>query len=283
MRPAPHHGAMDRFLNEPIRTNQRLEAKGKRKMGTKSLLIGAMLVLATLTACGDGISITFDGVDGGDRVDGSGTIQTEARQVGDFDEIILAGEGLVVVTVGPESSLSVTTDDNLLKHIETTVRGGVLEIATEQGIDIDPTESVRYEVSTPAVDKLTLTGAGDFELAAVTADRFAVVLSGAGDVRIGELTAADLQVDITGAGSVQVAGEVTSQTVSLPGAGSYEAAELRSSQAAVSTSGVGSASVWVTDELDARVTGVGSIDYYGSPSVSSSVTGIGSINSRGDA
>jgi hypothetical protein len=178
--------------------------------------------------------------------------------------------------VGPETSLSVTTDDNLLGHIETTVQGGVLEIATEQGIDIDPTESVRYEVSTPAVEKLTLTGAGDFEIAAVAADRFAVVLSGAGDVRIGELTADELQVDITGAGSVEVAGEVTSQTVNLPGAGSYEAAELK-------TSGVGSATVWVTDELDARVTGVGSIDYYGSPSVSSSVTGIGSISGRGDA
>jgi hypothetical protein len=273
---------MDRFLGEPTRINQRLDSKGNRRMGTKSLLIGAMLVLATLTACGDGISITFDDADG-DEVNGSGTIEMETRQVGDFDEIILAGEGLVVVTVGPETSLSVTTDDNLLGYIETTVQGGVLEIATEQGIDIDPTESVRYEVSTPAVEKLMLTGAGDFELAAVTADRFAVVLSGAGDVRVGELTATDLQVDITGAGSVEVAGEVTSQTVNLPGAGSYEAAELKSSQAAVSTSGVGSATVWVTDELDARVTGVGSIDYYGSPSVSSSVTGIGSINGRGDA
>jgi hypothetical protein len=251
-------------------------------MGIKSLFLGALLAFATLTACGDGISITFDSIDG-DEVRGNGTILTETRQVGDFDEITLAGEGLVVVTVGPEASLSVTTDDNLLAHIETTVQGGVLEIATEQGVDIDPTDSVRYEVSTPAVDRLTLTGAGDFELADVTSDRFAVVLTGAGDVWIGDLTADELQVDITGAGSVEVAGEVTSQTVRLPGAGSYEAPRLKSSTATVSTSGVGSATVWVTDELDARVTGVGSIDYYGSPSVSSSVTGIGSISGRGDA
>ena len=251
-------------------------------MGIKSLFLGAVLVFATVTACGDGISITFDS-DDSDDIRGSGTIQTETRQVGDFDEIILAGEGLVVVSVGPEPALNVTTDANLLGHIETTVRGGVLEIATEQGIDIEPTDSVRYEVTTSAVKKLTLTGAGDFEMSAVTADRFSVVLSGAGDVRITKLIADELQVDLTGAGSVAIAGEVASQTVHLPGAGSYEAADLKSSTATISTSGVGSATVWVTDELDARVTGVGSIDYYGSPSVTSSVTGIGSISSRGEA
>ncbi len=252
-------------------------------MSSKLLLVGSIVALAMLAACGGGISITIDADGDGDDVAGSGTIVTESRNIGDFHEIRLAGEGTVVVTEGPAPSLTVMTDDNLHTHIETSVKGGALEIVTERGIDIDPTDSVRYEVTAPNIDKLTLTGAGDFEMSNAEADRFAVLLSGAGDIRIGDLVANELDVAITGAGDVVVAGEVTKLSVTLPGVGSYEGADLRSADATVTSSGVGSATVWATDELDASVTGVGSIDYYGSPRVTSSVTGIGSINSRGDA
>lgn len=256
-------------------------SRPKSILTNKALFLGAVLVLAAITACGNGISITFDA--DGDSIDGSGTIVTETRDVGDFDAIRLTGEGTVVVTEGTAPSLSIMTDDNLLAHIETSVGGNVLDIGTESGIDIDPTDSVRYEVTAPNIEKLTLTGAGDFEMAEVEADSFSVVLSGAGDIRIGELSANELDVDIPGAGGVTISGEVTSQTVRLSGAASYEGSQLKSRDAIVSTSGVGSASVWVTGKLDASVTGVGSIDYHGSPQVTSSVTGIGSINSRGGA
>lgn len=237
-----------------------------------SLAARVLVGMALLAAC--------DAVADGRRVDGSGTITTEVRQVAAFERITLAGEGDVIVAEGGDSSLTVETDDNLLAHIETSVVDGTLEIATASGIDLDPTDSITYRVTTPTVSGVTLSGAGSFTLERCEAEAFSVVLSGAGDIRIGELSATSLDVAIAGAGSVAVAGEVASQRVSLPGAGSYDGAALESARADVTASGVGSAVVWVTGELDATLTGVGNIEYIGSPQVSQSISGVGAITRR---
>ncbi len=239
----------------------------------------ALLMMSVIAACDEGVVFNVDGR----RVGGSGTIVTEARDVTEFERITLAGEGRVIVSEAEAASLTIETDDNLLVHIKTTVRNRALEIATESGVDIDPTESVIYRVATPEVTGLTLTGAGRFELGECESEVFSVALSGAGDIEVEHLAADELDVEISGAGGVQLGGAVRSQRVSIPGAGTYDGRKLQSEQATVTTSGTGSATVWVTDELNATITGVGSIDYYGSPRLTESITGLGRVNARGDS
>lgn len=245
-------------------------------MRHKALLVTGLLLASGAAACNDGLDFNVD------DVEGSGTITTETRDVAGFDEITLAGEGSVIVSEGPEASLTIETDDNLLAHIETTVRDNVLLIATESGIDIDPTRSVTYRVSAPEITGLTLSGAGSFSLATSDSDSLTLRVSGAGDIEIPSLVAEELSVVLSGIGSIVLAGEVATQEVSLSGAGNYEAADLRSITATVTTSGAGSATIWVVDELEASITGVGDIEYFGSPLVTQRVTGLGSIESRGD-
>ncbi len=254
------------------------ESKGVEPVRSLVLYVCALLMVAVLAACDDGV--VFDNAR---DVEGNGVIVTEDRTVADFERIILAGEGAVIVTEGESASLTVETDDNLLTYIDTDVDGRTLEIATEPGIDIEPTDSVVYRVTARHVTGVTLSGAGRFELGECDAKAFSVVLSGAGEIAIGRLAAEDLDVEITGAGAVVVAGKVVAQDVSIPGAGSYEGRDLESGHATVRTSGLGSATVWATDTLDARVTGVGDIEYFGSPRVTSSVSGVGNITHRGDA
>lgn len=240
---------------------------------------GVVLLLSALAACDEGIVVDV----GGFEVDGNGTVVEETRDVADFDRITLAGEGRVLVSEAQAGSLAIETDENLLVHIETAVRNGTLEIATEAGIDLDPTQSITYRVASPEITGLTLAGAGRIELGECDTETFSIALTGAGDIEIGSLAADVLEVDITGAGSVQLAGAVRSQAVSIPGAGSYDGHRLQSERASVTTSGVGSASVWVTEQLNATVSGVGDIDYFGSPRVTQTVSGVGSVNARGDA
>lgn len=238
----------------------------------------ALLTAALVNACGDGIVI-----DGGNvGVSGSGTIVIETREVGEFDRITLAGEGTVIAIEGPAASLSIEADDNLLTHIETSVRGGVLRLATESGVDIEPSDSITYRLTAPDITGVTLAGAGDLQLDAVEADQFTAVLSGAGSIQIGGLRAEQLEVTISGVGRVVIAGEVTVLQVTISGAGGFEGQDLKSVRATVTTSGTGSAAVWVTDTLEATVSGVGSIDYFGTPQVTETVTGLGSVNSRGN-
>ena len=76
----------------------------------------------------------------------------------------------MTVTEGDETSLTIATDDNLLTHIDTRVTGATLEISTEPGIDIDPTDTVVYEVTLPDIVGLTLAGAGRIEMGECRAD-----------------------------------------------------------------------------------------------------------------
>jgi hypothetical protein len=57
-------------------------------------------------------------------VKGSGNVISESRQVTEFNKIRLEGQGKVVLTQGNQSSLKVTTDDNILPFIETGVKNG---------------------------------------------------------------------------------------------------------------------------------------------------------------
>lgn len=236
------------------------------------------MAAALLAACDEGV--LFDNDLRG--VDGSGTIVTEDRSVSEFERVTLAGEGRVIITTGAAPSLSVETDDNLMQHIETTVSGGVLDIRTESGIDIDPSDSVVYRITASAITGIRLVGAGGIDLDAASGGDFEIELIGAGDIAVASLMADNLKVTIAGVGKVTVMGGVASQEVNIPGAGSYEGRSLQSRSAVVTASGAGSADVWATETLEATVSGVGSIDYYGSPEVTESVTGIGSINARGE-
>lgn len=249
-------------------------------MRRSSLYLFTFVLAVLVAGCDNGIVVEIGG--SGDRTAGSGTIVSEKRTVPQFDRITLAGEGEVVVVDGDGHVLTIETDDNLLPLIETNVQGGTLEIATRAGVDIDPTGSIVYRVTAPEVTGVTLTGAGSFRLDECQADTFSIALSGAGDITIADLTADNLDVALSGAGSIDVAGAVTAQDVDVSGVGDYNARLLESAEASVVASGVGSATVWVTEALDAEVTGVGGIDYYGSPQVTESVSGIGRVNHRSD-
>lgn len=236
----------------------------------------ALALSVVLGACEGAIDI-----DGDDDIAGSGTITVEDRAIGDIDRVVLAGEGELVIAAGP-TSLSIETDDNLLAHIETVVSGRALEISTESGVDIDPSDGVVYRLTTPQLTAVTLSGAGTVDTGAWEAENFTIVLSGAGDLELGPLTTGSLAVTLSGIGEVTVSGSTGRLTMELPGAGSFNGAELAVRDADVTASGAGSATVWVTETLDATLSGVGSIEYYGSPAVTQTVTGVGSIESLGD-
>lgn len=244
-----------------------------RRLVQRLVLIGAVLVLA---ACDGSISIGPGG-----KVVGNGSITTEDRSVTDFDRVVLAGEGQVIIERGP-AKLTIETDDNLLTHIDTEVANKTLEISTSSGIDIDPSDSVTYRISTERLTGITLTGAGDITTSSWESDDFSIALSGAGDIDVAMLTTGDLDVMLSGVGQVTVAGTADRLTMALPGAGNFDGADLEAASVEVTASGTGSATVWAVETLVATLSGVGSIDYFGSPTVTQTVTGVGTINSRGE-
>jgi hypothetical protein len=213
---------------------------------------------------------------------GSGNVVTEEREVSGFDGVALSGVGRVIISQGDDESLTIETDDNLMRHIETEVRNGTLELGLARNTIPIPTQSIIFRVSVDDLTGLTSSGAGSFEIDGLEADRLQVTLSGAGDVGIDSLSASDLAVKISGAGNVDLAGQVGTQEIDMSGLGNYSAPDLESQMASVSISGAGGAVVWAKDTLDVEISGAGNVEYYGSPEVTREISGAGKVTSRGD-
>lgn len=200
-------------------------------------------------------------------IPGSGTIISQMRDIADFDRIRLGSEGRVTVAHGDAAALTIAVDDNLQQYLETSVSGGVLAIATAEGVDIAPTEPPEFRIVATSIMGIDLDGAGSIDVDAVGGDRFAVGLASAGDITIRSATVGELTVAVTG----------DRQDATVAGVGVYDAAELESRHADIAAAGAGEATVWVSDILDADVADSGSISYFGEPTVTQDISDLGTV------
>jgi hypothetical protein len=186
-------------------------------------------------------------------------VTTESRTPGTFHAVELKGAVGVEIRVDSKTSVEVTGEPDAIKHISTDVKAGSLVI--DMTGNVNTHEKLKVVVTTPSLDTVALTGAGNMRVSGVKASGFAVGLGGAGNI---EITGAadDLSVELTGPGNIN-------------------AKDLPARSATVKHEGTGNVTVTATDKLVATLTGVGNVTVYGHPkSVSKSVTGIGSIRMR---
>jgi hypothetical protein len=244
---------------------------------SRTLLAAVVVLGAGSAAC---ISVRVD--DSGDDVEGSGDIAVETRTLGEFDRIVLAGEGNAELDAGTDGVIEIETDDNLFDHIQTTVSGNTLTISTEADVDIDPTDGVIYRLGCPELTSARLTGAGSIDLATcVTTDRLELEVAGAGSILATDLALSALEASLPGAGSIRTTGRADRLDVVVTGIGDFEGENLQTVDAVVRSTGVGNTTVWVTGTLDMELTGVGGIGYYGEPRVSQRIAGVGTVESLG--
>jgi hypothetical protein len=191
------------------------------------------------------------------RINGSGIIITEARQLAAFDSIDMRAVGDVEITLGGIQSVDIETDDNIIDHIITTVSNGELIITSDD--NYDSVHGVIITVTMTDVDDLELSGVGSIE--------------GQNDFTVDDLT-----LELDGVGSITVSGTVQILTAELEGVGSIDAEALTAAIATVDISGVGDCYVTATDELNATISGNGDVYYAGDPPVvNSNITGNGSL------
>jgi hypothetical protein len=170
----------------------------------KLFLIAVFTLLIVSSACS---AINF--ID--NRIEGSGNVITEDRDVSDFDRVTLAGFGKVTIEQGNEESLTVRTDDNIMPYIRTEVKGDTLVLDfTGQGErrSINPSDGIEFDLVVKDLNRLDISGAGSVEVNELEAEKFLADLSGAGTLDISSLIADELVVRQSGAGTVVVSGQV---------------------------------------------------------------------------
>ncbi|MBA2597288.1 MAG: DUF2807 domain-containing protein [Chloroflexia bacterium] len=203
----------------------------------------------------------------------------ETRDVRDFNAISLQGVGTLRIAQGDTESLSIEAEPRVLERIATEVSDGTLFIRPDRSFTTR--EPIVYSLTVDDLTRIDLSGAGQIEAPVLNTDQLQVTVSGAGSVTIDELTADLLEVEASGNVTMMLGGTVDSQSVTLGGAGTYDATNLASRLAAVTVDAAAQAVVQVSERLEATASGASSITYIGDPDVSESTSGVGSVTQAG--
>jgi len=189
---------------------------------------------------------------------GNGHIITDTRDVSDFSEIEADGGFYIEWKNGPPS-LSVTTDENLLRHITTENVDHRLRLHSRGSLW--PTHHINVAISSTTRSGAKLTGA-----ARLTAK---------------QLTGRNFAIESTGAAKVLLDGNVDDLITDMTGASKLEADELKTKTAEISSTGASHAEVAVSEALSVSITGAGKVIYSGNPpKVEKHISGAGSIRHK---
>jgi hypothetical protein len=189
---------------------------------------------------------------------GNGHVVTQQRPISEFTQIAGSG-GLKIEWHSGPPSLSITTDENLLSHIDNQISGNTLRIHTRDRIR--PTHSVKISVSSAKLNGADLSGAVDLIAKGVSGPKFYVRARGASDITI-DGNVDEFLGDITGATDVHAQGLQTKTTE-------------------ISSTGASSAKISVSEALRVSITGAGDVTYFGNPkTIEKHITGAGSIHHK---
>ena len=189
---------------------------------------------------------------------GNGHIITDTRPVGDFSEIQADGGFQIEWNSGPPS-LSITTDENLLRYIDNQNIDHRLRLHSHG--NIWSSHGIKVAISSSTRSGAKLTGAANLTAKQPSGHSFAV--------------------ESTGAAKVFLDGSVDQLVTDMTGASKLKAESLQTKVAEISSTGASHAEVAVSETLKVSITGAGKVIYSGNPpTVEKHVSGAGSIRRK---
>jgi len=227
---------------------------------------------------------------------GKGSTISETRSVSGFTSVKNEMDATVYVSQGPEFSVTVEAQGNLMDAIKTEVKGSELRVynkhcirkhdpivvrvtmPTVNGIAVDGSGSAyaatRIETSSIGI---SVDGSGSFVASdSIVATYCQTSIAGSGNAtvlgRFGEI-----DTRIAGSGNVRLMGLGNASDIDISGSGDVHEYEMPVKTCSATISGSGNAEVNVSDHLDVSVSGSGDVFYKGNATVSISKSGSGSV------
>lgn len=167
-----------------------------------------------------------------------------------FDAVHVAGVFEVDVMAGADAfRIALSGPPDELDKTDIRVEGNRLILDMKEGVKRHGgwknRHSVTAKISMPSITGFDAAGVVDASVSGVNAQKFTVQLSGVGDIK--------------------VKGRCETLDVNVSGVGDLDAENLECKAVMVAVSGVGDASVFATETVNAAVGGIGSITVYGAP------------------
>jgi hypothetical protein len=212
----------------------------------------------------------------------------ESRPVAGINGLKFRAVGKIILTQGDQESLVIHADPEIRARIHTEILDGILVISYDSdwkdwtGLNFLDRGVSTFNLTMKNINSIAISGVGNLDAASITTGSLSLTLSGPATMTVGTLQANLLNVEMSGVGSIDLAGKCADQVVSLSGAGSYKAPRLESQRTMVKLSGVGNATVWANEALEASISGAGAVEYYGAARITQKVSGIGVLKYLGN-
>lgn len=223
----------------------------------------ALLVLSLLTAsCG--MFTVQVGRGTGERLAGSGKLVTKDYSFKDFTRIEVTTAFTADISQGNNYAVSVTTDDNIVSHLEVTQDGSLVTIALRENASYGNV-TLRAKITLPKLTDLEISGATNATLSGFSSDTSMVVrASGASNVK-GNISIGDLDIRLTGASRAVLTGKGNKLTAHASGASTADLRDLRVTEASADANGASTIRVNASSRLSATASGASTVRYSGNP------------------
>lgn len=197
------------------------------------------------------------------------------------------------------SSFKITTDENILSHLDIRVSGNCLIIDTKNNERLLPTQ-LEIDSSSPKLEKANISGTFQFDLRTelnidkldITVDGIANVhynkpvrikdickiqIAGAAKMDVKDMTCQNINAEVSGTGDLKLKGKAQTGKYNATGVGNLKAYDFILENLRCNASARAHIQAHVTEILKAKATGAGEIQYKGFPRTDVHMTGAGKI------
>jgi len=199
-----------------------------------------------------------------DCIQGSGHQVTETRKVVDFKKIDISGSFKVILKQDSSLTVTITADDNIIKHIKTPVKGDELYIKNKRGA-CSAGETV-ITIGVHNLEEISTSGSNEVSSNGmlVTKD-LSIGMSGDSKITL-TLNAANVTTGGSGSSEINLTGQASSHKVDFSGDGKLSAYGFIVGDYDIETSGSSDCQVNVLHKLHVSTSGSSTIKYKGNPS-----------------
>ena len=217
------------------------------------------------------------------RGEEAGPTVSRNYQVGNFQQVEVAGPYEVTVRTGGQPGVSARGPQNLLERTTVEVKGDKLVIGPKERHGFHwgwgSRGHAEFTVTVPAINAATIAGSGDINVDHVRGDRFEGTVAGSGGLDVGTVEVGALKLAIAGSGSAKAgAGNAQSASYDIGGSGDIDAGAVQTQQAKVSIAGSGSVKAHSSGTADVSIMGSGDVDVSGGAKCSVSKHGSGDVS-----
>lgn len=211
-----------------------------------------------------------------------GPTVSRTYQVGNFQQIEVAGPYDVEVRTGANAGVSASGSEKLLERTVVEVKGDKLLIHAQNNHSFfnfgwSHHGKAKFMVTVPQLSGATIAGSGDIRVDRVQGGNFEGTVAGSGALDVAALEVQQLKLAIAGSGGVKAAGKAQSAKYDIAGSGDVDARAVATQDADVSIAGSGSVRANASGTAKVSIMGSGDVDVTGGAKCSISKAGSGDV------